>query len=29
MTIDRNILGDLPLALLDPGGPIGVGRLRT
>jgi hypothetical protein len=28
MLIERNILNDLPLALLDPDGPLGVGRLR-
>ena len=29
MTFERNILNDLPLALLDPGGPVGVGGLRS
>jgi hypothetical protein len=28
MMIVRNILNDLPLALLDPEGLLGVGRLR-
>jgi len=28
MTIERNILNDLPLALRDPRGPFAVGRLR-
>jgi hypothetical protein len=27
--IERNILNDLLLALLDPDGPSGVGRLRS
>jgi hypothetical protein len=29
MVIERNILSDLLLALLDPDGPSGVGRLRS
>jgi hypothetical protein len=29
MMTKRYILNDLPLALLDPGGLVGVGRLRS